>query len=64
LHIPSLNWCSKNNLLAASGFNASTLSYIINLHMTNEQAIQNQLINYKYAILLFKLYNQTEQSSA
>jgi hypothetical protein len=69
-HIPLMNPLSKNHLLAASAralnlcncFNTPTLSYI-NLHITNQRATPNQLIKYKHAILLFKLYNRSEQSS-
>ena len=66
-HIPSLNPNSKQLLLAASAKalhlcnkDYTTIHSYINLHIINKRATPNQMLLYKHAILLFKLYNGIE----
>ena len=68
-HIPSLNPNSKQHLLAASARallvcknDSSVLHSYIDLHKITKHATPNQILIYKHAILLFKLYNNTQSS--
>ena len=66
-HLPKLNPLLKNHLLAASAtalkictpsFNRS-MSYIT-LHSINQRATPSQMMLYKHAILLFKIFNNQQ----
>ena len=66
-HIPSLNPNSKQLLLAASAkalrlcikYQSNFLSYI-DTHKITKRATPNQILLYKHAILLYKLYNSID----
>ena len=63
-HIPTLNTYSKQLLLLASAkaLKLCNKDYshdhqYVDLHKTNKRATPNQILLYKHALLLFKLYN-------
>jgi hypothetical protein len=66
-HIPSLNPNSKQHLLAASSRalslcnnNNSVVYSYLELHRVIKRATPNQMLVYKHAILLFKIYNSIQ----
>ena len=66
-HLPTLNPVSKNHLLAASAnaLKLCTPNYDRNmsfqtLHLLNGRANPTNLMKYKHAILLYKIYNKGE----
>ena len=66
-HIPSLNPNSKQLLLVASAkalrlcikYQNKVFSYV-DIHKITKRATPNQILLYKHAILLFKLYNSID----
>jgi hypothetical protein len=69
-HIPSLNPITKQLLMSASAKalricindNSTVYSYV-NMHKITNRATPSQILVYKHAILLFKLYNTINSTS-